>query len=467
MISWRVALLVTIALAALATTSVVPTMGMVACVLAAFMGPMRTLQALMVSTLIAYSNPHIVKHGVADGVLFRAVLIAAVLRVMFSLRVSDVRLVWPVWLFALMALATSWATSPALNISLMKIAEFSSATTAVLIAFNHLKPADLTRLQSWFLSVGVTVIGLSALTLLKPGFGAGSNGGLQGVLNQPQALGIFTAPFAAWAIAGVLLMRRRSSRLEVWLALGTIVLIVLTRARTAGVATLLGVIVVMLSRAISRRAAMQATLGRPIIVVSLASIVLAGVAMSSGKLTQIVTDYAFKGTERETRELGDAFYQSRGGGVVGEWRNFLKQPMIGNGFGVYPDGHFPSGVVMFHGIPISAPIEKGFLPTAVLEEDGLVGGILLTLVIIWLGRNAWRCSDLRWRAMFVACLGMNIGECVFLSPGGIGMFDWLLVGLSVSAYRAVPSGTRTMPRELETATASPATEPAPLLGAPG
>lgn len=442
MISWLLALGTALAWLALTLPSM-PTVALVMCVIVALFGPVRTLQALMACTLVMYSNVHFVKHGPIDGVIFRVVLIAAVLRVMFSLRISDVRLVWPVWLFALVALCTSWMTSPALDISLMKISEFTFATTAVLIAFNHLKPQEVERLQAWFLTVGVTVVGMSALMLLKPGLGAGANGGLQGVLNQPQALGIFIAPFAAWSISGVLFMRRRSSWIEVWLALGTVVLIVLTRARTAGFATLFAVAIVTLARTLGRRSAGQAALGRPVIIVLVASLAVAAVGVTSGKLRQIVTEYAFKGTQTEVRgDVGDAFYESRGGGIVTEWRNFLQQPFTGNGFGVYPNGKFPSGVVRFHGIPISAPIEKGFLPTAVLEEDGLWGGILLTLIIVWLGRYAWRNADLRWRAMYVACLTINVGECVFLSPGGIGLFDWLLVGLAATAYRSAYAPVR-------------------------
>jgi hypothetical protein len=102
---------------------------------------------------------------------------------------------------------------------------------------------------------------------------------------------------------------------------------------------------------------------------------------------------------------------------------------------VYPNGEFGSGVTYFYGIPISAPVEKGFLPTAILQEGGVLGGGLLTLIIALLSRRAWRNTDLRWRAMFVACLAINAGECVFMSPGGIGMFDWLLLGLAMFSYR--------------------------------
>lgn len=438
MISWRLAVVVVVAVLVLATSSIVTTAALIACVVAALIGPARALQALMAATLICYGNPGIFKGGPLSGILLRVVLVAAILRMLPTMRASDLRLVWPVWLFALLVGLTSVATSPALAISIMKAITLALAATAVLMAYNRLRPVELKQLQVWFLTVGLTVIGLSALTLVKPGLGIGSNGGVQGILNQPQALGIFIAPFAAWSIAGVLLMRRTASRLEVWVAIGTLVLIVLTRARTAGFATVFGVTVVMLSRVLSRRAARQAALGRPVLIVSFAAVAIAIVAVTTGQVSKLLTEYAFKGTQHENRDLGEAFYESRGGGVQTQWHNFLHQPLIGNGFGVYPDGKFPSGVVEFWGIPISAPIEKGFLPTAILEEGGAIGASALAFLILWLSLRAWRNTDLRWRAMYVACLGMNVGECVFLSPGGIGMFDWLLLALALNGYRTTP-----------------------------
>lgn len=458
MISWRLAGLIVLAILALATSSVMSTAAMVACLGIAFIGPGRALQALTIATLICYANPAIVKYGPANGLLLRLVLIAVVLRMVPTIRASDLRLLWPVWLFTLIVTLTSVATSPAVPISVMKAVTFALAATAVLMAYNRLTPTQLSQLQAWFLTLGITVIGLSALTLLKPGLGAGGNGGLQGILNQPQALGIFIAPFAAWSIAGVLLMRRKASRLEVWLAIGTLVLIVLSRARTAGFATAFGVGVVMFGRMLSRRTAQQASIVRAVLIVSFVAAAVLLAAATTGKVSQILTEYAFKGTERESRNLGDAFYASRGGGVTEQWHNFLQQPLLGNGFGVYPDGKFPSGVVEVWGIPISAPIEKGFLPTAILEEGGILGAASLALLILWLSLRAWRNSDLRWRAMYVACLGINIGECVFLSPGGIGMFDWLLLGLALNAYRTQPLrvGTRQPAQQDEAATSNAA-----------
>lgn len=435
-ISWPLALTVTLCVGALAAASAAATVILGACIVAALIGPKQTIQALTAATLIAYANPLIVKPGAAEGVLVRLVLIAAVLRIVPSIRAADLRLVWPVWLFAAVAGVTSWQSSPAVVISSMKVVTFALATTVVLVAYNHLRPAQLAGLQRWLVTVSLTVIGLSALTLLKPAIGLGGDGGLQGLLNQPQALGIFMAPFAAWAIAGTLLMRRRATRLELVIALASVALIILSKARTAGFGAALGVMVVVAGRALGRRRPGQAALGRAILIGALGCGVLAAIAVTTGGVSEVVTAYLYKGSSGAAQNLDQAFYASRGGGAIGQWDYFLQKPIFGNGFGVYPDGRFPAGVESFDGIPISAPVEKGFLPTAILEEGGAVGAALLALVIALLCRRAWRNADLRWRAMFVACLAINFGECVFMSPGGIGMFDWLLLSLAMFSYRA-------------------------------
>ena len=436
MVSWPVAVLIVLGTAMLAVSPVVATTALIACALAALVGPAWALQALTLATLIAYANPAIIKSGPMTSVLLRIVLLVVILRFVPTMRRSDLRLVWPIWLFGLLSALTSTVQSPVLSISIMKVLTFTLASSSVLIALGHLSAERLQRMQTWFLTVGLTIIFMSALTLLKPGLGTGLDGGLQGVLGQPQALGIFIAPFAAWSVAGVLLMRRRASRLELCVAIGTVVLVLLTRARTAAFATIFAVGVVVLTRMLARRRVQQASLGRPLLVMSIVAVVVTGLALATGEVSRFVTHFAYKGTEKETHNLGSAFYESRGGGVLAEWRHFQDSPLLGNGFGVYPDGKFPSGVVEFAGIPISAPVEKGFLPTAILEEGGIVGAGSLAFLIVWLGRYAWRSNDLRWRAMFIGCLAINIGECVLLSPGGIGILDWLLMGIALTAWRA-------------------------------
>jgi hypothetical protein len=436
LLSWRLAVIITVAVALLAVSPVVSTVALGACVIAALIGPSYALQAMMSATLIAYANPAIIKLAPESGALVRLVLIAATLRVLPLMRASHLRLLWPIWLFGALMTLTSYLKSPALSISIMKVITFTLAATVVVTAYGRLSAERQLKMHTWLLTVGLTVIGLSALTLVRPSIALGGDRGLQGLLGQPQALGIFIAPFAAWAITGVLLMRRRAGRIELWVAVVFAVLIVLTRARTGAFAAAFAVSAVMLSRMLSRRRAQHASLGRPLLIMSLAACGLVFAALATGQVGKFLTDFAFKDTEKGQRNVYGAYYASRGGGVLNEWHNFLASPLFGNGFGVYADGKFPAGVTEFAGIPISAPIEKGFLPSAILEEGGLVGGISLLLLIVWLGRAAWRTPDLRWRALFLACVGVNVGECVFLSPGGIGLIYWVLMGAAIWAYRA-------------------------------
>jgi len=465
MFSIPIAVAVVLVVATVAASSAVTAAVLVGCILAALTGPRRAVQALMVATLVAFGNINIIKPAPMEGVLLRLVLVAAVLRILPTIRGTDLRLLWPVWLFSIVEALTSIQTSPAMSISLMKVTEFICGITAVLVAYNHVKPSQLPGLQRWVFTVSLTVVGLSALTLLKPGLGLGGDGGLQGLLNQPQALGIFMAPFAAWFIAGTLLMRRQATRLELFAALSLLVLIVLSKARTAGFAAAIGVIVVVVGRALGRRRMGQAALGRPILIGILACMIIAGLAVSTGAVSKIANEYLYKSSFGHATNLDQAFYASRGGGALGEWDDFLRKPLLGNGFGVYPDGHFPSGVQRFDGIPISAPVEKGFLPTAVLQEGGALGGALLLLIVGTLCRRTWRNTDLRWRAMFVACLGVNAGECVFMSPGGFGMFEWLLLTLAMFSYRtqALPVALGPLP---QSTAPSPEERPEPLFDSP-
>jgi hypothetical protein len=469
LVSRPLAVVFTIGVVVLAASPAAGAIVLGGCVAAALIGPVQAIQALIVATLVVYGNPAIIKPAPIEGVLLRLVLLAAILRLVPTLRASDLRLVWPVWLFSLVEAFTSIQESAAVLISLMKVAEFFCGVTAVLIAYNHVRPAQLARLQRWLITLGLTVVGLSGLTLLRPAIGLGGDGGLEGLLDQPQALGILMAPFAAWAITGVLLMRRRSTRLELWIALALSALIVLSKARTAGFGAGAGVMVVMMSRMLDRRRRGQATLGKPLLMTGLACSVLVVLAATTGQVAKIATDYAYKGSVGKAQNLNQAFYASRGGGALGEWEDFLQKPLLGNGFGVYPDGKFPTGVTYFDGIPISAPIEKGFLPTAVLQEGGLLGAGLLTLVIALLWRRAWRNTDLRWRAMFIACLAINVGECVFTSPGGIGMLDWLLLSLAMVSHltNEPPVTLERLPREFTEPAAPDCTdEPHPRFRCP-
>lgn len=450
--SWLPALFFVLGAAALKISSGFVTAALAGCVAWALLGPRQAIQALALSALITYWNPTLATFGEFAGGLDRLVLMVAAIRVLPFVRAADLRLLWPLWLFALISALTSSIASAALSISIMKVITFVVATSTVLVAFNALNPRQLEKTRNWLLTLVVVVAGLSAVTAFTPSVGYALNGrGLQGVLNQPQSFGTYLAPYASWLVAGLLLSRDKLKPITGVVAVGFLALVFLSQARTAAVAILLGVGVAVATRLLGKRREGQVAVlqvASVLVVVALSGLLI--VSAYRVDLGSELTKFVFKrGTETT---VSGAFLESRGNGAIGQWEHFTTAPLTGHGFGVYADGS-TSSVIEFFGIPISAPVEKGFVPTAVLEETGLAGGLMFFFAVYWFARGAWRSNDLRWIAMFVSAIGVNAGEAVILAPGGVGLLIWLSIGLSCVAWRL--DGPASRVRE------SPAQEPLP------
>lgn len=423
----------TVGAVALTLSPVFVTGALVACAIWCLMGPRQAVQGMTLSVLIGYANPALVTFGPISGALMRVVLLAAAIRVLPLFKLRDFKLLWPVWGFSCIAAITSAAASPAIAISMMKILTFAVAVTTVIIAFQRVKTNSLPDLERWFWTLCTVAIVLSAATLLHPRAAFYRNGrGLQGVLNHPQALGTFLAPLAAFLVASLVLIRSKLHWLHLTLTALVVSVMFMTQARTAAVAAIIALLVCGLRWLLARRQSSHAAWSRVAVITALICITLTTAGAITGKLADAVEKFVFK---RGEQNVETAFLASRGSGLLSQWRHFLDKPLTGNGFGVYPDGKFPSGVVEIAGIPISAPVEKGFVPTAVLEETGIFGGLLFITMLFTLGRNIWRNPDLRWLALFMGALFVNVGEAVLLAPGGIGLLIWLFIGRSIAMSR--------------------------------
>jgi len=398
-------------------------------------GPEGCIQAMTLATVFSYLNPAIGVLPSEAGILSRLILVVAALRILPMLRAREMTLLWPVWTFSLVAGVLSTAASSSVPISVMKAVTFAMAASTVITAYDSLAPRQIANLQRWYATLALVFVLASLATLTSPSIAFYTNGtGLQGILNNSQALAVALAPLAAWQLAGVLFVRGNLPAVGIAAVALIYAALYLSESRTGMAASVIGV----LSAAItwlfwSGRIALLAGRGRVAALFAVVALALVG-ALATGHFQDTLLKFAFK--RAESRELSGAFLESRGGGVVTQWRNFVAQPWTGHGFGVYAEGQPSSSLVEVMGIPISAPIEKGFVFTAVLEETGVFGGFFFFSMLFVLGRAAWKNRDLRWIALFTTCIAVNIGECIFLSPGGIGLLDWLLVGLAIASPRA-------------------------------
>jgi hypothetical protein len=119
--------------------------------------------------------------------------------------------------------------------------------------------------------------------------------------------------------------------------------------------------------------------------------------------------------------------------------NFYNSPITGIGFGTAYDDKFVQGATWY-----TAPTEKGFLPSAVLEETGLIGGLFFTGFLVSFFVYLIRDRNVPGFGMMVTFLVSNLGEMTFFSFGGAGGLCWFFVaaGLALSdrCLTAQPGG---------------------------
>ena len=145
-----------------------------------------------------------------------------------------------------------------------------------------------------------------------------------------------------------------------------------------------------------------------------------GFALKVGTKDSAVTtrDVTFKSVTSTRQGLAEA-----------AMANFRKKPFTGNGFQVSEDMQHQKRTRLVD--YMSAPIEKGVWPTAVLEEGGVPGfvlfaGFLICCFTILVKRHAYIGAAALWVFTVV-----NLGEFNFFSMSDTGGFEWALVFAAV------------------------------------
>ncbi len=126
---------------------------------------------------------------------------------------------------------------------------------------------------------------------------------------------------------------------------------------------------------------------------------------------------------------------SRQGLIDSQLESFEKSPVIGNGFQVSENHKYLRNASWKE--LLSAPIEKGVWITAILEEGGIIGwlvlvGFYVTLCLLLLKRGAYT-------GLSVLCVMLvsNMAEFTMFSMSAMGGFIWALVfvGTAMDAAR--------------------------------
>ena len=403
---------------------------LIAAALYALRGPRQTVEALLVLALTIMINKTLVPVDIS--MLRWVVLTAAAGRTFWDSVITGMpvpRAFW--WLTALVltlvlfALTSSWLPT----VSLFKSLSFFMGTATALIAMHRTR-----NLADYWLSLLLTlsvfiILGSIPLYYFKTYGYARNQVGFQGLLTHPQTYGPITAVLTAF-ISGIIVFERKRSVILLLTMIAGWIGVYLSQSRTGMLALVLsGVLVIGVSllKPNTWLPRLRQAMTFPTVAIGILAIgafgVLYGSRLSEGFVTFLLKDEASK-------DVIGALEESRGGLVERSMRNFRAAPFTGIGLGVPSDLEEAEIEYGPLGIPIGASVEKGFQPTAVLEETGIVGAVLLLifLLVLYVPVLRWGTMPMAW--MVLAVLLINMGEATLFSIGGNGLFLWLLLSMA-------------------------------------
>lgn len=405
----------------------------------ATLGRAQAIQALALSWFFSMLNPGIAAEATLDALGRYAVIAGAMASVLLRSGLLEGRLSvrWPVAATLLLGsflACHSVLVSPLADVSILKAVAWAVAMSTLIAAWQGLVDHERDRLSLQIFN-GLVVILIISLPLLFHPLGYLRNGtGFQGVLGHPQAFGPTMAFLGAWA-ASQMFAHVRPAWTSVALVGASLVLVILSEARTAGVAMIMGLSVSFVTApALSGQRILHVLPGLLSKRVWGVLAVAAFLAIPlSTHLADLANHYITKSGRADAAGLLEAYEGSRGRLVDTMWANIGENPLIGIGFGI---ASTPNEMEVVRdpllGLPMGAAIEKGVMPLAVLEEVGLMGFLLVSLWLLMLTRRVGKGGVAPLTVTATALL-MNLGEATFFSPGGMGMLSLVVVGWAVSA----------------------------------
>jgi len=404
------------------------------------------IKALSLSAIIIVGNPFMIDINVVHTV-FRFPLIAVagarIFLTAFRYDQSVFRAPYFLWLVVFGATCT---VAAAINqyffqISFLKLGVFVYGAGAILVATEmHRKGgSDLT---AWFCSITIFFIGANCIAfVLGVGYhvrgviyGFGGPSGFAGMTAHPQTQGVLAAICFVYASSVYLFTPYRNRWMMGLMAPVALVFCYMSAARTGLFAAFLALSLLAFMAALLQVGPRRIRFNLSAIqVVCLIFFGCVGVFLleffSGGAITDKLANFAFKAIRG-----GDAggvsletLAESRMGLIMQSWGIFLQNPIIGINFGTSLDPKFIAGAGLF-----TAPTEKGFLPTAILEETGLIGASLFWGFIITFYFYYYNRRNIMALAIMTVFLLLNMGEMMFFALGGMGLFCWSMLGAGIA-----------------------------------
>ncbi len=345
-----------------------------------------------------------------------------------------------VFTMAACSFASGWYT----HIALLKLFNFWILMTMVFAGTAVLRRTKV-DLSEWVVSqiVATAVVGVAAVATgqsrnflvyrLRDTDIAISDSLFNGAFLHPNAHAAYASLFVIFLVSIYLFSHYRQRLLTLPLIATWLIFMVYSQSRTSLFATAVPLLVVLPFEA--RKVVRDGRLFKPH--VSRATLAAAAMVMACGLLIldvaadRVVTKQAVmflhKWDQTETTELStETMLSSRQGKIDESMANFRENPWHGIGFGVAKNDFFVQGATLF-----TAPAEKGFLISAVLEEGGIFGAAAFVLFLLTMVVSLVRSHNVPALLTLACMIVSNFGEVTLFAPGGSGTFLWMMFGLAV------------------------------------
>lgn len=316
-----------------------------------------------------------------------------------------------------------------ITLSLLKIILYYSGSSYIILAFGKLK--TLSNFISWFIAIGINFI-LFSLFIYIFSFDQGIFGHqnlFHGAFVHPNQVGITLIPFLIFFANEFNNVKKNNLFLAIIVTI--FFLVFLSGARGSVVSLFLCVTICILISFFKKSFFSQLknifNKNKLLIIFSIIFLLL---FFSSIEL--LFREFLLKG-EYEDSNSTELFYQSRGWRILLSLENFYQNPYLGIGFGV------PTIIenvrIKYDPIfnfPISAPVEKSFFFSGILEEMGIIGFFVFFIFYFkWSKIIIKNVGSIFMLAIFISIFTLSIFEFQFFSMGIYG-FNWLWLGLITS-----------------------------------
>lgn len=352
------------------------------------------------------------------------------------------------------SLISGWYT----EIALVKLANFWAVMSAIFAGITVLRRLQI-DMTEWFVSL-ISATTLLALTAVALGVDERDGGMFLGAFLHSNCHSLYGPQFVVFLVSVLLLGNYPKRSITLPLVAIWAILMFWSKARASIAATIVGVVVLlMLARPIRNRFGFQLRINIPRsrliagALLSFALLVLCDV-LTSGAISRSGIAFINKeGKEAELTELDpEQVLASREGLITLSWNNFLEHPLTGIGFQVGTDEKFIKNVTW-----LTAPTEKGFLITAVLEEGGVLGSFTFLMFLLSFANALFAKRNVPALTMLATFVTSNMAEVTMFSPGAAGAFGWAMIGaatiLGDHCWRYSPAPIAARP--VSTPTASP------------